>query len=131
MCAACDQRAEAEDREAIASAYAEDCRRKIAAWNYQQMGDQFSWDKHGRDVYYLVNDMADRIDTLTRAAKLVETFAWSSLKPDCRESGDEANRRIGVLRAALRGEICPDCDGTGIPKNEPFPTCRTCGGSGV
>lgn len=27
--------------------------------------------------------------------------------------------------------VCPDCGGTGIPKNEPFPTCRTCGGTGA
>ena len=104
MCAGCDQRAEMADREAIASAYADECRRKMADWNWQQMGDQSDWDRHGRDAYDLVDAMATRIELLMAAARLIDEFAWTAVTADCKESHQELNRRIRCCRAALRGE---------------------------
>lgn len=104
MCAGCDQRAEADDKETMAAYFPEECRRKIADWNWQQMGNQSEWDRHGRDVYDLIDAMATRIELLMSAAKLIDEFAWSAVATDCKESRHELNRRIGCIRAALRGE---------------------------
>jgi hypothetical protein len=43
---------------------AAECRRKIAALNAHEMGEQSEWDAHGREVFNLVGEMADEIDRL-------------------------------------------------------------------
>lgn len=103
MCAVCDQRAEAADKEAMAEQFPDECRRKIADWNWEQMGDQSDWDRHGRNTYDLVDAMATRIELLMSAARLIDEYAWTAVKADCRESERELNRRISILRAALCG----------------------------
>lgn len=45
-----------------------------------------------------------QLERFVAAARLIDEFAWASLKPDCMASGDEANRRISCVRAALRGQ---------------------------
>ncbi len=68
-----------------------------------RLDESAAWEKRGYR-HDLLKDARDQLVRLATAARLIDEFAWSSCKPDCVEAGDEANRRILCLRAALRGE---------------------------
>ena len=127
---------------------AAECRQKIAALNVSAMGDSTEWDAHGREVFDLVQSMADEIERLSVPPQCSDEMAHAMSRldgydrdpdmPGLQRWKDYWDAAIEARR--LRWVNCEACGGSGEivrrdpnardPSDEYTEICAACEGTG-
>lgn len=126
-----------------------ECRQKIADLNVRAMGDNAEWDTYGREVFDLVQRMADEIERLSVPAECTDEMAHAMSRldgydrdrdmPGLQQWKDYWDAAVAATR--LRWVSCEACGGSGetirvVPTStfeapHEYPeNCATCEGTG-